>query len=110
MRHPEGGPWQLHMEFQGHEPANAVFLNDHFLGYLPVKDWTYSWVSARFSVPCCFLQPGYNELTVRTNYLAPQFQGPGFTRDEVLFRGVSLEHATSDAPSVRRPESREAKW
>jgi hypothetical protein len=98
------------MEFQSHEPANAVFLNGHFLGYLPVKDWTYSWVSARFSVPCHFLWPRYNELTVRTNYLPPQFQGPGFTRDEVLFRGVYLEHATSDAPSVGRPESGEAKW
>ena len=110
MRHPEGGPWQLHVEFQSHEPANAVFLNGYFLGYLPVKDWTYSWVSARFFVPCCALQQGYNELTVKATPLPPQFQGPGFTRDEVLFRGVYLEHATSDAPSVGRPESGEAKW
>ena len=85
------------MDLQSHEPTNAVFLNGHFLGYLPMKDWTYSWVSANFSDPCGFLKPGYNELTVRTGYVAPQLQGLGFTWDDVLFRGIFLERAGADS-------------
>jgi hypothetical protein len=54
----EQNPRQLRLEFQSHEPTNAVFLNGHFLGYLPVKDWTYSWVSTKFFVPGNFLQFG----------------------------------------------------
>jgi hypothetical protein len=81
------------MELQSHEPSNAVFLNDHFLGYLPMKDWAYSWVSASFAVPSRFLRPGYNELTVQAGYVVPQLQAQGFTWDDVLFRDIFLEHA-----------------
>ena len=84
------------MEMQSHEPTNAVFLNGHFLGYLPMKDWSYSWVSTTFSVPGYFLQPGYNELTVQAGYVAPKLQGSGFIWDEVLFRSVCLERASSE--------------
>jgi hypothetical protein len=79
------------MELQSHEPGNVVFLNGHFLGYLPVKDWVYSWVSASFSVPSEFLQPGYNELAVQAGYVAPQLQSTGFTWDDVLVRDILLE-------------------
>ncbi|MEJ2555055.1 MAG: hypothetical protein P8186_02235 [Anaerolineae bacterium] len=91
VEHPERGPWELRMELQSHEPTNAIFLNGHFLSYLPMKDWTYSWVSASFSVPSEFLQPGCNELTVQAGYVAPQLQGTGFTWDDVLFRDILLE-------------------
>ena len=88
------------MDFQSHEPTNAVFLNGYFLGYLPMKDWTYSWVSASFSVPNHFLQPGYNELAVQAGYVAPQLQGQDFTWDDVLFRGVFLQRAAPEPPST----------
>ena len=97
MRYPEQGPWELYMEFQSHEPSNAVFLNGAFLGYLPMKDWTYAWVSTSFLVPCHLLQPGYNELTVQPGYVAPQFQDLGFTWDDVLFRGVFLQRTVSSS-------------
>ena len=84
------------MEFQSHEPTNAVYLNGHWLGYLPMKDWTYSWVSASFLVPSHFLEPGYNELRVEAGYVAPQLQDLGFTWDDVLFRNVFLERAVRD--------------
>ena len=84
MRQLEKGPWQLRLECQSHEPVNAVFLN--FLGYLPVKDWTYSWVSTKFLAPDDFLQLGYNQLTIRAGHVAPKLQGLGFVWDEVLFR------------------------
>ncbi|HEY63576.1 MAG TPA: hypothetical protein G4O02_03295 [Caldilineae bacterium] len=79
------------MELQSHEPTNALFLNGHFLGYLPQKDWTYAWVSASFPVPSEFLWPGYNELTVLAGYVAPPFQGAASIWDEVLFRDIFLE-------------------
>jgi len=79
------------MQVQAHEPTNRVFLNDHFLGYLPAKDWTYSWVTACFPVPDGVVQRGYNEVTIRSGLVAPQFQSSGYTWDDVLFRGVLLE-------------------
>ena len=79
------------MELQSHEPTNVVFLNGHFLGYLPMKDWTYSWVSTSFVVSSHLLRPGYNELTIQAGYVAPQFQDLGFTWDDLLFRGIFLE-------------------
>ncbi len=85
------------MELQSHEPTNAVSLNGHFLGYLPMKDWSYSWVSTSFSVPSDLLQSGYNELTIQAGHVAPKLQGFGFIWDEVLFRGVSLEPASPDS-------------
>lgn len=100
VQHPERGPWELHMYLQSHEPTNAVFLNGHFLGYLPMKDWVYSWVSAKFSVPCHLLRPGYNELIVQTGYVAPQLQGQGFTWDDLLFRGIFLEPAAPEYLSL----------
>ena len=87
------------MELQSHEPSNAVYLNDHFLGYLPMKDWAYSWVSTSFSVPFQFLRPGYNELTIEAGYVAPQLQGLGFSWDDVLFRGAFLDRARPDSSS-----------
>ena len=92
------------MELQSHEPTNAVFLNGHFLGYLPIKDWTYSWVSTSFSVPCQFLRVGYNELTIQAGHVAPQLQGMGFTWDDVLFRGVFLDRSTPDSLSTDAPD------
>jgi hypothetical protein len=82
------------MEMQSHEPTNAVFLNGHFLGYLPMKDWSYSWVSTGLNVPEGFLQPGYNVLTVRAGYVVPKLQGSGFIWDELLYRSVCLERVT----------------
>ena len=96
MQHPEQGPWQLRMEMQSHEPTNAVFLNGHFLGYLPMKDWSYSWISTGFNVPDGFLRPGYNELTIQAGHVAPTLQGSGFIWDEVLCRGVYLERISSE--------------
>jgi hypothetical protein len=87
------------MELQSHEPTNAVFLNDHFLGYLPMKDWTYSWVSACYPVPSGLLRRGYNELEVQAGYVMPQLQARGFTWDDVLFRDIFLEYALP-APHV----------
>ena len=81
----------MRLEFQSHEPVNGVFLNGHFLGYLPVKDWTYSWVSATYPVPSHYLQRGYNQLTIRAGHVAPKLQGSGFVWDEVLFRNIRLE-------------------
>jgi hypothetical protein len=101
VRQIEHSPQQLRLEFQSYEPVNAVFLNGHFLGYLPVKDWTYSWVSTKFSVPSDFLQLGYNQLTIRAGHVAPKLQGPGFVWDEVLFRGICLERASSDSSAVK---------
>ena len=108
VRHPERGPWQLHLELQSHEPTSAVFLNGHFLGYLPVKDLTYSWVSAILPVPENYLRQGYNELMIRSGHTAPQLQSPVFTWDDVLLRGVFLErlgsYPTGSAnPAIRRP-------
>lgn len=101
MRQIEQVPRQLRLEFQSHEPVNAVFLNGRFLGYLPVKDWTYSWVSTKFFVPDDVLQLGYNQLTIRAGHVAPQLQGLGFVWDEVLFRGICLEHVSSDWPTPK---------
>jgi hypothetical protein len=92
------------MQVQSHEPGNAVYLNGYFLGYLPAKDWNYSWVAARFEVPARFLRPGWNELVVHSNYLPPPFQGPGFTLDEVLFRGVYMDRALPDTHTVHACE------
>ena len=89
------------MELQSHEPTNAVYLNNHFLGYLPMKDWVYSWVSTSFSVPNHLLRPGYNALTVQAGYVAPQLQGLGFTWDDVLFRGISLERVTLGSSTLQ---------
>jgi hypothetical protein len=96
VEHPEQGPWRLRIELQSHEPSNAVFLNDHFLGYLPMKDWTYSWVSASFPVPSRLLRRGYNELEVQAGYVVPKLQAQGFTWDDVLFRDILLEHVPPD--------------
>ena len=103
VEHPEQGPWELHMEAQSHEPSNAVFLNDRFLGYLPMKDWTYSWVSASFSVPGGLLRRGYNELEVQAGYVIPQLQAPGFIWDDVLLRDIFLEgYRPRRQPETRR--------
>ncbi|RLC77991.1 MAG: hypothetical protein DRI61_10560 [Chloroflexi bacterium] len=91
VRHPEWGHWVLRMRIQSHEPSNRLFLNGHFVGYLPVKDYTYAWVSATFPISVHFLRRGYNELVIRAGHVAPDFQDPDFTWDEVLFRGIVLE-------------------
>ncbi len=106
VRHPAQGPWQLHLELQSHEPTNAVFLNGHFLGYLPVKDWTYSWLSASFPVPDYLLQERYNELTIRSGHTAPQLQSPVFTWDDVLLRGVFLERVGSYPTGSANPATK----
>lgn len=98
--HPVQGTWQLRLEFQSHEPTNGVFLNGHFLGYLPAKDWTYSWVSTTLPVPGRFLQGGYNELAVRAGHVAPELQGAGFIWDEVLLRDIFLDPPASNASIV----------
>jgi len=84
------------MELQSHEPSNALYLNGHFLRYLPVKDYVYSWYSATFDVPSHFLRQGYNQLTIQAGEVAPQLQRPGFIWDEVLFRGICLERTSSE--------------
>jgi hypothetical protein len=88
---PVEGTWTLHLEMQSHEPANAVYLNGRLVGYLPVKDYVYSWYAAILEVPAAWLHPGYNELTIQAGPVAPQLQRPGFVWDEVLFRGIRLE-------------------
>jgi hypothetical protein len=88
---PVEGTWTLHLEMQSHEPTNAVYLNGRLLGYLPVKDYVYSWYTAILDVPSAWLQPGYNELTILAGTVPPQLQRPGFVWDEVLFRGIYLE-------------------
>jgi len=89
----------LRIDLQSHEPTNGVFLNGHSLGYLPMKDWTYSWVSTSFSVPGRLLRPGYNELTIQAGYVAPQLQGLGTTWDDVLFRDIFLARLPADSLS-----------
>jgi hypothetical protein len=84
------GTWTLHLQVQSHEPANAVSLNGHLLGYLPVKDYVYSWYTAILEVPSAWLQQGYNDVTVVAGALPPQSQAPDFVWDEVLFRDVRL--------------------
>ena len=96
MRYPERTSWQLRIELQSHEPGNALYLNGHFLGYLPLKDYVYSWYSTTFDVPSHFLQQGYNQLTIQAGEVAPQLQRPGFIWDEVLFRGIYLERTSSE--------------
>lgn len=90
LARPAEGTWRLHLEMQSHEPTNAVYLNGRLVGYLLVKDYVYSWYAALLDVPAAWLQPGYNELTVRAGPVAPQLQRPGFVWDEVLFRGIRL--------------------
>lgn len=85
------GTWTLHLEMQSHEPTNAVYLNGRLLGYLPVKDYVYSWYAAILDVPSAWLQPGYNELTILAGTVPPQLQCRGFVWDDVLFRGIRLE-------------------
>jgi hypothetical protein len=94
VERPVEGTWTLHLQVQSHEPANAVYLNGHLLGYLPVKDYVYSWVAAILEVPSAWLQPGYNELTILAGPVAPQLQGPSLVWDEVLFRDIHLEPPT----------------
>ena len=96
VQSPEQGPWQLRLELQSHEPNNALFLNGHFLGHLPMKDYVYSWFSATFDVPSHILRQGYNQLTIQAGGVAPQLQRPGFIWDEVLFRGIYLERTSHD--------------
>ena len=84
------------MELQCHEPDNAVYLNGHFLGYLPVKDYVYSWFSETLDVPSAFLEQGYNQLSIHAGALAPQHQQPGFMWDDVLFRAIFLQRASAD--------------
>jgi len=91
VRNPEQGVWRLRLELQSHEPTSAVFLNGRLLGYLPTKDWAYSWVSASLPVPANFLRQGYNELTILAGRAAPLSQGSASIWDEVLFRGILLE-------------------
>jgi hypothetical protein len=93
--YPERGPWQIRIELQSHEPNNALFVNDCFLGYLPVKDYVYSWFSGTFDVPSQCLHRGYNQLVIQAGELAPQMQRRGFIWDEVLFRGIYLERTSS---------------
>jgi hypothetical protein len=95
LKRPVEGTWTLHLEMQSHEPANAVYLNGHLLGYLPVKDYVYSWYTAILDVPSVWLQPGYNEITILAGTLPPQLQRPGFVWDEVLFRSIRLEPPTA---------------
>jgi hypothetical protein len=76
---------------QSHEPTNAVFMNGRLLGYLPVKDYVYSWHTAILDVPSAWLQPGYNEVRILAGTVPPQLQRPGFVWDEALFRGIRLE-------------------
>jgi hypothetical protein len=85
----------LQLETQSHDPVNAVFLNDHFLGYVPMKDWTYSWVSVRFPVSSYILRQGHNTLTVRAGSVAPKFQSNLTAWDEIVFRNVILERVRS---------------
>jgi hypothetical protein len=84
------------MDVQSHEPSNAVYLNGHLLGHLPVKDYVYSWFATTFGVPSTFLKEGYNELRIQAGALAPQLQGPGFMWDDVLFRAIYLERTSTD--------------
>ena len=91
LKRPVEGTWRLHLEMQSHEPTNAVYLNGRLVGYLPVKDYVYSWYAAILEVPSAWLHPGYNELTIRAGPVAPQLQRPGFVWDDVLFRGIRLE-------------------
>jgi hypothetical protein len=91
LERPVEGTWRLHLEMQSHEPTNAVYLNGRLVGYLPVKDYVYSWYAAILEIPSAWLRPGYNELTIRAGPVAPQLQRPGFVWDDVLFRGICLE-------------------
>jgi len=96
VENPQQESWELHLEFMNHEPSTEIFLNGHHLGYLPVKDWVYAWVSARFTVPPTMLRPGYNVLAIRPGYAAPSSQDSLSRLDEVQFRDVYLERATTD--------------
>lgn len=94
VTHPECGTWQLRMELQSHEPGNALYVNGHLVGYLPLKDYVYSWYATVIDVPSDFLEAGCNQLTIRAGVVAPEFQRPGFLWDDLLFRGIFLERTS----------------
>jgi hypothetical protein len=88
-----------------HEPSTPILLNGCLLGYLPVRDWVYAWVSTRFAVPPAMLRPGHNVLAIRAGYSAPGSQDSTSRWDEVQIRGVYLAPAATGSSASQGDDS-----
>jgi GH35 family endo-1,4-beta-xylanase len=95
VRDPEQGTWMLHMEvMQNNERTNYLLVNGQPLEppYLPVEDYSRSWVTLNYRVPTDCLQPGLNEVTVAVGKEIPPRHRPG-TYEDLQFRNISFERS-----------------
>ncbi len=93
LRHPERGSWMLVLEIQSHDPTAQIIVNGHLLARPPPTDYIIYRAQVAFPLPPEYLRAGYNELTIRTGRLAPDFQKEGFVWDEVLFQNIRVERS-----------------
>jgi hypothetical protein len=77
---------------QNNERTNYLLVNGHPLEppYLPVEDYSRSWVTLNYQVPTDCLRPGLNEITVVVGKEIPPRQRPG-TYEDLQFRNISFE-------------------
>jgi hypothetical protein len=92
LREVTEGTWTLHMEvMQTNERTNYLLVNGHPVDppYLPVEDYSRSWVALEYQVPADHLRPGPNEITVVVGKEIPPRHRPG-TYEDLQFRDIVL--------------------
>lgn len=89
MRDPDR-VWVLRLQVQAHDPTNTIYINDQLIGYLPTKDWHYTWVTAEIPIPAGSLRKGYNTVRIESGMVEPHTLSPVFFWDEVVFRDITL--------------------
>jgi hypothetical protein len=95
VRDPEDATWTLHMEImQNNERTNYLLVNGHSVEppYLPVEDYSRSWVVLDYQVPADWLRPGLNEITVVVGKEIPPRHRPG-TYEDLQFRNIFFDRS-----------------
>lgn len=90
--HPGEASWTLHIDvMQNNERNNYVMVNGRPVEplYLPVEDYSRSWVSISCHVPADYLRVGLNELTVVVGKQIPARHSSG-TYEDLQLRDVFL--------------------
>lgn len=90
VRDPDDVQWILRLQVQAHDQTNTLSINDHFVGYLPTKDWTYTWVTAEIPVPPGLLREGYNSVRIESGMVEPHTFSPVSFWDDIVVRDIIL--------------------
>jgi hypothetical protein len=92
MRDPGDGSWTLHVDvMQNNERGNYLMVNGHSVEplYLPVEDYSRSWVSVSCDVSADYLRSGLNEVMVVVGKQIAARHRTG-TYDDLQFRDIFL--------------------